>query len=184
MEKDLVPPGLTFLADNIISTQNILGISKEQSARWAQHLNLPRQAETVFFAGCGYQYSGQLEALMSLIRQMDKSVIGAELPMRFTRFQKKLGINLPGMYSRVLSKGNAAEVPPLEAAIKILRKLGIEPGYLAEEEPCCGAPLYQAGLHQKFTENAQQTYKKLKSAGVRQVGLAAIIAKSADTKAR
>jgi heterodisulfide reductase subunit B len=169
MEKDLVPPGLTFLADNIISTQNILGINKEQSARWAQHLDLPRKAETVFFAGCGYQYSGQLEALMSLIRQMDKSVIGAELPMRFARFQKKLGINLPDMYSRVLSKGSAAEVPPLEAAIKVLRKLGIEPSYLAEEEPCCGAPLYQAGLHQKFTENARQAYQKLKSAGVRKV---------------
>jgi len=169
MEKDLVPPGLTFLADNIISTQNILGIDKEQSARWAQHLNLPRQAETAFFAGCGYQFSGQLEALMSLIRQMDKSVIGAELPMRFARFQKKLGINLPGMYSKVLSRGSTAEVPPLEAAIKVLRKLGIEPGYLAEEEPCCGAPLYQAGLHRKFTENARQAYKKLKSAGVRQV---------------
>jgi heterodisulfide reductase subunit B len=169
MEKDLVPPGLTYLADNIISTQNILGIDKEQSARWAQHLDLPRQAETVFFAGCGYQYSGQLEALMSLIRQMDKSAIGAELPMRFARFQKKLGINLPGMYGRAISRGSAAKIQPLEAAIKVLRKLGINPGYLAEEEPCCGAPLYQVGLHQKFTENARHTYDKLKSAGVRQV---------------
>lgn len=169
MEKDLVPPGLTYLADNIITTQNILGISKEQSARWAQHLDLPEQAETLFFAGCGYQYSGQLEKLMSLIRQMDKSVIGAELPMRFARFQKKLGINLPGMYSRVLSGKSAAEIPPLEAAIKVLRKLNIEPGYLAGEEPCCGAPLYQAGLHQKFKENAEKAYKKLKSAGVRRL---------------
>ena len=169
MDKDLVPPGLTFLADNIVSTQNILGINKEQSARWAQHLNLPRQAETVFFAGCGYQYSGQLEALMSLIRQMDKSVIGTELPMRFARFQKKLGIDLPGIYSRVLSRGSVAEVPPLEAAIKVLGKLGIEPGYLAEEEPCCGAPLYQAGLHRKFADNARQAYRKMKSKGVRQV---------------
>ena len=169
MEKNLVPPGLTFLADNIISKQNILGINKEQSARWAQHLDLPRKAEMVFFAGCGYQYSVQLEALTSLIRQMDKSVVGAELPMRFASFQKKLGINLPGMYGRVLSRGTATEAPPLEAAIKVLRKLGIEPGYLAEEEPCCGAPLYQAGLHQKFTDNALQAYQKLKSAGVKQV---------------
>jgi Fe-S oxidoreductase len=169
MESDLVPPGLTYLADNIISTQNILGISKEQSTRWAQHLDLPRQAETVFFAGCGYQFSGQLEALMLLIRQMDKSVIGAELPMRFARFQKKLGINLPGMYSRVLARVASVEVPPLEAAIKVLRKLGIQPGYLAEEEPCCGAPLYQAGLHGKFAENARQAFRKLKSSGVKQM---------------
>ena len=118
MEKDLVPPGLTYLADNIVSKQNILGINKEQSARWAQHLDLPRQAETVFFAGCGYQYSGRLGALMSLIRQMDKSVIGAEMPMRFARFQKKLGINLPGIYSNVLSRGGGAEIKPLEDAVK------------------------------------------------------------------
>jgi heterodisulfide reductase subunit B len=169
MESELVPPGLTYLADNIITRQNILGITKEQSARWAQNLNLPERAETVFFAGCGYQFSSQLEVLMSLIRQIDKSVIGAELPMRFARFQKKLGLNLPGIYSNVVAGGAALQVAPLEAAIKVLRSFGIEPGYLAEEEPCCGAPMYHAGLHQKFAENARQAYQKLKSSGVREV---------------
>jgi len=169
MESDLIPPGLTYLADNIISTQNILGITKEQSARWAEHLNLPQQAETIFFAGCGYQYSGQLEALMSLIRQVDKSVIGAELPMRFARFQKKLGLNLPGLYSKAISGSGAEEVQPLEAAIKVLQNLGISFGYLAEAEPCCGAPLYQSGLQNKFAANARQAYDKLKSTGVKQV---------------
>lgn len=169
MESDLIPPGLTYLADNIISTQNILGITKEQSARWAEHLNLPRQTETIFFAGCGYQYSGQLEALMSLIRQVDKSVIGAELPMRFARFQKKLGLNLPGLYSKAISGSGAEEVQPLEAAIKVLQNLGISFGYLAEAEPCCGAPLYQSGLQNKFAANARQAYDKLKSTGVKQV---------------
>ena len=129
MDSELVPPGLTYLADNIISRQNILGVSREQSARWAVGLELPRQSETVFFAGCGYQFSGQLEVLMSLARRVDKSVIGAELPMRFARFQKKLGLNLPGIYSNVLARGDADEVKPLEAAIRVLRRLGIEPAY-------------------------------------------------------
>ena len=169
MESDLIPPGLTYLADNIISTENILGITKEQSTRWAEHLELPLQSETIFFAGCGYQYSGQLEALMSLIRQIDKSVIGAELPMRFARFQKKLGLNLPGIYSKVISRDSIEEVKPLEAAIKVLRNLGISFGYLAENEPCCGAPLYQSGLQGKFVENTRQAYSKLKSAGVKQI---------------
>jgi hypothetical protein len=169
MENDLIPPGLTYLADNIISTDNILGITKEQSARWAEHLELPRQSETIFFAGCGYQYSGQLEALMSLIRQIDKSVIGAELPMRFARFQKKLGLNLPGIYSKAISRDSTEEVKPLEAAVKVLRNLGISFGYLAENEPCCGAPLYQSGLQGKFADNARQAYAKLKSTGVKQI---------------
>jgi heterodisulfide reductase subunit B len=169
MESELVPPGLTYLADNIITRQNILGVSKEQGARWAKALDLPARAETVFFAGCGYQFSSQLEAMMSLIRNIDKSVIGAELPMRFARFQKKLGLNLPGIYGNVLSRGGDSEVKPLAAAVKVLRKLGMEPGYLAEKEPCCGAPLYQSGMQTKFAENARRAYQALKSAGVKEI---------------
>jgi hypothetical protein len=169
MDKELVPPGLTYLADNIITKQNILGVAKEVSARWAQALDLPKQSETIFFAGCGYQFSSQMEVLMSLIRQIDKSVIGAELPMRFARFQKKLGLNLPGIYSKVLARVGDTEVQPLEAAIKVLRNLGIQPGYLAEDEPCCGAALYHAGLHKEFAINARQAYQKLKFLGVKQV---------------
>jgi heterodisulfide reductase subunit B len=172
MDSELVPPGLTYLADNIISRQNILGVTKEQGARWARGLNLPGRAETVFFAGCGYQFSAQLERLMSLARNVDKSVIGAELPMRFARFQKKLGLNLPGIYSNVLSRGilpGKEEAGPLRAAVKVLRRLGIEPGYLAENEPCCGAPLHHAGLQTKFAENARRAYDELKSAGVKRI---------------
>jgi hypothetical protein len=169
MASELIPPGLTYLADNIISRQNILGVTREQSARWARGLNLPGQAETIFFAGCGYQYSAQLEVLTSLIRNIDKSVIGAELPMRFARFQKKLGLNLPAIYGNVLSRGGEIEVRPLRAAVTVLRKLGIQPGYLATNEPCCGAPLYQAGLQTKFAENARRAYETLKSADVKQI---------------
>ncbi len=169
MRKELVPPGLTYLADNIVTRQNILGVTKEQSARWARGLGLPRQGETVFFAGCGYQFSSQLEVLTTLSRRVDKSVIGAELPMRFARFQKKLGLNLPGIYSNVISQGANGTAPPLEAAIRVLRFLGIQPAYLAEEEPCCGAPLNQAGLQKQFAENARQAYRKLNSAGVKRI---------------
>src|SRR4030043_232282 len=169
MDSNLVPPGLTYLAENIITKQNILGVSKEQGARWAQNLNLPSRADTVFFAGCGYQYSAQLEVLMSLSRGIDKGVIGSELPMRFARFQKKLGLNLPAIYSNVLSRGGETEVKPLEAAVKVLRNLDIQPGYMAKNEPCCGAALYQSGLHSSFAENARKAYRTLKDAGVKQV---------------
>jgi heterodisulfide reductase subunit B len=169
MESNLVPPGLTYIAENIISSQNILGVAKEQSARWARGLDLPGRAETIFFAGCGYQFSSQLEALTSLVRGIDKSVIGAELPLRFARFQKKLGLNLPGIYSNILSRGGEDEAGPLEAAVKVLRNLGIKPAYLAEQEPCCGAPMYQAGLQDNFAANARRAYQELKSSGVKKI---------------
>jgi hypothetical protein len=187
MENDLVPPGLTYLADNITTKQNILGVNKEQGAKWAQKLKIPAQGDTIFFAGCGYQFSAQLEVLMSLARGIDKSVIGAELPMRFARFQKKLGLNLPAIYSNVISYSNTLyhstpltrgkdkssnvgpEIKPLEATIKVLRKMGIQFGYLGKDEPCCGATLYHAGLQDRFAENARHTYQTLKKAGVRRI---------------
>ncbi len=169
MGRELIPSGLIYLADNIAAKQNILGASEEQSARWAKDLNLPRSSETVFFAGCGYQFSSQLQALVSLLRQMDSSAIGTEMPMRLARFQKKLGLDLSGIYSKVLAKSFDNSAQPLESAIKVLRSVGIEPGYLAEDEPCCGALLYHAGLHQEFARNARQAYQKLKSVGVKRV---------------
>jgi hypothetical protein len=169
MGNELIPPGLTLIADNIASKQNILGVSKAQGARWAKDLDLPKRAETIFFAGCGYQFNSQLEALSGMIRQMDKSAIGSELPMRMAGFQSKLGINLTGLLGKMAAKGPEAEIQPLDAAIKVLRGLGIEPGYLAEEEPCCGAPLYHAGLHKEFGENANKSYQKMKSFGVKQI---------------
>lgn len=104
-----------------------------------------------------------------MARATDKSVIGSELPMRFARFQKKLGLNLPGIYSNVISRGGDTEVKPLEAAVKVLRKIGIVPGYLAEKEPCCGAPLNHAGFQDKFASNARHAYTAMKSAGVKKV---------------
>ena len=165
--KELIPPGLTFIANNIISKQNILGASREEKAKWASDLDLPQQAETIFFAGCGYQYGNELETLMSLVRKMDKSAIGAELPMRFANWQKKLGIDS----SKVIRKASAvhAEIQPLRDTVSVLRKLKVNFGYLADDEPCCGAPLYYTGLQKEFTRNARQMYQKLKSLGVKRI---------------
>jgi len=165
--KGLIPPGLVYLADNITSKHNILGARKGSGAKWAKELNLPKEMETIFFAGCGYQYTGGLESLMSLLRRMDKSVVGAELPMGIAAFQKKLGIDLAGVYRKVLAKGNDAQ--PLRDAVKVLSNLGVEFGYLADDEPCCGGPLHYIGLQVEFAKNAQEMYKELKSLGVKRI---------------
>jgi heterodisulfide reductase subunit D len=89
--------------------------------------------------------------------------------MRFARFQKKLGINLPGIYSNVLSRGGEVDVRPLKAAVRVLRVLGVQPGYLAEDEPCCGAPLNHAGLRSRFADNARRAFRTLETHGVKKI---------------
>jgi Fe-S oxidoreductase len=140
--KELIPPGLTFLADNITSKHNLLGAGKGAGARWAKGLNLPKEAETIFFAGCGYQYASELESLMSLIRRIDRSAVSTEMAMSVASFQKRLGIDAAGIYRRVMSRGGEEDAQPLLSAVKVLNKLGKKFGYLADDEPCCGGSLY------------------------------------------
>jgi Fe-S oxidoreductase len=167
--KGLIPPGLVYIANNITSKQNLLGAPRGIGARWARELNLPKEAEAVFFAGCGYQYSASLQSLMSIIRKLDKSPIGAELPMGLANFQKKLGIDPAQVYRRLVAKDSAAAAQPLKDAVRVLKELGVEFGYLAEDEPCCGGVLHYIGLEKEFAQNAQNLYEKLKACGVKRI---------------
>jgi Fe-S oxidoreductase len=167
--KGLIPPGLAYVAHNIISRQNMLGASKEIGAKWAKDLNLPKKAETIFFAGCGYQYTTGLESMISLIRRMDKSAIGAEVPMGLANLPKKMGIDLAGVYRKLSVKDSDFDGQPLRSAIKVLRNLGVDIGYLADDEPCCGGPLHYIGLEHEFAQNARMVSAKLKSHGVKRI---------------
>ena len=167
--RENVPPGLTFIADNITSKNNVLGADKKAKARWAKDLGLPARGDTVFFAGCGYQYESGLDSLMSLLRRLDKSPLGAERPMGLAGFQKKLGIDLSSVYRKMTIKESDADGRPLVAAVKVLQRLGVEFAYLGENEPCCGGMLHYAGLAGEFDSQAQNTVRKLKSLGVQQL---------------
>jgi dimethylglycine catabolism B len=167
--KALIPPGLTYLADNIKLKDNILGASKEEGAKWAKNLNLPKASDTIFFAGCGYQFEDKLESLMGLIRKMDKSLVGSDMAMGLAGFQRKLGFDAAGTFLKVMGRGKDTEAAPLVDAIKVLRKIGENPAYLAENEPCCGAILHFMGLQEDFAAHSRQVYEKLQSLGVKTV---------------
>jgi Fe-S oxidoreductase len=167
--KGLIPPGLLYVAHNIVSKQNLLGAPRGSGAKWAKDLKLPQEAETIFFAGCGYQYNTSLQSMMSLIRKLDKSPIGAELPIGLASLPKKMGIDPTQVYRRLMAKDSDSTAQPLKDAVKVLKELGIEFGYLAEDEPCCGGVLHYAGLEKEFIQNAQNLYDKLKSHGVKRI---------------
>jgi dimethylglycine catabolism B len=164
--KKLVPRGVSFLIDNIRRKDNILGTSKADGARWACGLNLPSSGEILLFAGCGYQYESRLEKLTKLLRKLDKSPLGTDLAMGIAGAQKKL--RLDGAFLKVLG-GGQDDGQPLRDAVKILRRLGINPGYMAEEEPCCGGLLHYAGAEKDFQEHSRKVREKLKTRSVKQI---------------
>jgi Fe-S oxidoreductase len=168
MPDNLVPPGLTYIADNIITKDNIAGTAKSKGSEWARGMDLPRAGDTILFAGCGYQYSDDLEMMMDLLRKIDKSAINTEFAMNAASLPKKLGINAAGIYSKLFGQ-KREDKQPLKDIVKVLNKLGIKFAYLAESEPCCGGSLFFSGLHKQFAERAKIVSRRLKDNGVKEI---------------
>jgi len=167
-DKGLIPPGLAYLADNINTKHNLLGAGKGAGSKWAKDLNLPKEAGTVFFAGCGYQYSSELESLMSLTRRMDKGSV-SDMAMGLSGLSKKIGIDAAGIYRKAMAKRSDDDSGVLRDAVKVLQKLGMKPGYLADDEPCCGGILYYMGLQEDFKQHAMSVYSQLKAHNVSKI---------------
>jgi hypothetical protein len=162
----LVPQGLLLFRDNILSKGNIFGA--DSKARWAKGLELPSQAETIFFAGCGYQFLEEAEAILSAVRALDKRNLPWERTFGATQFLNKRGINLGDLYGTIIRRFRR-EDNPLLSAVEVLHGMGIDLGYLAEEEPCCAAPLYYAGFQEEFAAQAEKTQTILRERGITKI---------------
>jgi dimethylglycine catabolism B len=165
-KQQLVPAGLLLFRDNILSKGNIFGANSK--ARWAKGLELPAQAETIFFAGCGYQFLGEAEAILSAVLALDKRNLPWERTFGVTKFLNKRGINLGDLYGKIIHRFRR-EDNPLLSAVEVLHGMGIDVGYLAEEEPCCAAPLYYAGFREEFAAQAKKTQAILKERGISKI---------------
>jgi len=167
--RKLVPAGLAYIADNINGKDNILGLPRGAKSGWADGLKFSGDNATIFFAGCGYQYSSMLEPLVTLVRTADRLSIDPALPVVLAGIPKKLGVDVTGIYTKVMSQGEGNDADVLRDAVSVLKSLGMDFGYLGEDEPCCGAPLYHMGLQKEFAANAQKVYAKLKARGVKKI---------------
>ena len=162
----LVPEGLLLFRDNILTKGNIFGANSK--ARWAEGLELPAQGETIFFAGCGYQFLGEAEAILSAVRALDKRNLPWERTFGMTQFLNKRGINLGDLYGKIIHRFRR-EDNPLLSAIQVLQRMDLDLGYLAEDEPCCAAPLYYAGFQEEFAAQAEKTQAILKERGITKI---------------
>jgi hypothetical protein len=162
-EKPFIPEGLRLFKDNILAKGNIFGANAK--AGWAKGLGLRSEGERVFFAGCGYQFLTEAEAMLTAVRALDKRGLPWEQGMGIASFLNKRGINAGEVLGKIVNRFRP-QINPLRSAVEVLKGMDIEFGYLAEDEPCCAAPLYYAGFQDAFAEQAKKTQTLLKEKGI------------------
>jgi len=167
--KNLIPIGHAFIRRNVLQKGNIVGMAEDKAA-WARTLSIPPKAEYTLYAGCGYQFMKYAEGMTEAARRMENLGLGIEKIMAMSRFFNKAGIDLPGMAAKVAAAYREdAYTRILISSAGVLRKLGVEIGYMYEDEPCCGSPLCYAGFVDDFIEHATKNYEAFKLAGVREL---------------
>lgn len=167
--KHIIPAGHSAVRENVLEKGNMIGVSQDRTA-WAKGLGLPKEAEFTFFAGCGYQFMTYAEGMLGTAIKMEKVGLNMEKTIDLSRTLNRLGIDAAGIAARVGSLGRKDPYTEnLAMAVRVLRKLGINPGYLNEQEPCCGSPLYYAGFVEAFAANARKNHERFKALGVRKI---------------
>lgn len=164
-----IPPGLQYLTGNVARKDNIMGSSAHDRASWAAGLSFSENYDTIFFAGCGYQYSAGLDSLMSIIRGMDKSPLGIELPARLAGSFQGFPVDPVKIAGKLAGKDGSSDSRVLVQAAKIVQAAGYDIAYMSEKEPCCGGILYYSGMENVFIEKVKTAYAAFKTCGVKNI---------------
>jgi Fe-S oxidoreductase len=73
------------------------------------------------------------------------------------------------MTAKITAAKDDPYTPVLKSAVGVLRKLEVDVGYMHEEEPCCGSPIYYAGFEQDFAAHAKKNYEVFRASGIRKI---------------
>lgn len=130
-------------------------VDKRVCSGWAR--DLPHGGETIIFTSCMYQIEPVVPTL-SKFSSMAGALTGALKGLSsFAKLVKPPKEEMERAYTILNNIVNA------------LKRRGINPGYLYEDEPYSGALLLESGLLEDFADHAKKVASMLKERGVKRV---------------
>ena len=166
--KEMIPAGHTYIKDNVVRKDCLTGVSEGKDL-WANDLNLARQGEYTFFAGCGYQHMKYVEGMMDTLKNAGRFGMKMGKVVGISKAFGKVGIDLANITAKMTVSKEDPYTPVLASAVSVLQKLGVDVGYMHENEPCCGSPVYYAGFEKDYAEIAQKNHRIFMENGVRKI---------------
>ncbi|MCD6513784.1 MAG: (Fe-S)-binding protein [Candidatus Odinarchaeota archaeon] len=165
-EKFSLPKAIIEARKHYLEYENPFGAPKEERFHWVTDYDLPRRHETIFFASCMNPLMGYAESLLKYEKTLSKLGIGMDKMIALGKIAQKLKLDKIMSSIKSLNKEYGAT---LAHAIELLKEMGIEFGFLYEEEPCCGGGLHTYGFLEDFAERAKSVYQFLKDRGVKRI---------------
>ncbi len=163
---ELEPDVFREMCANMKECGAMVATTPKEKTAWVKGLDLREGGERIFFASCMNPLMGYFAMALESAQKYKMSMTGllkAEKGMRKLKLDKVFR-----SIADTALKSNEGYVQTLRSSVKILQKLGLEVGYLADE-PCCGAALHTYGHLDDFQAHSQKTWATLKQQGVREI---------------
>lgn len=164
----VIPDVVKFAAENTKELGDVLGIGADRRVRWARGIVERGPVDgTIFYAGEMYPVMGYSEGAFKVLRRVE-GLMGVNELAKIGPIMRKLGIYTVGI-NALWGGINRKYEKALQDAVRVLRGLRIEVGYLFEEEPPSGVALHTYGLLREFKEHANRVHRRLKELGIKRV---------------
>ncbi|MQL53905.1 (Fe-S)-binding protein [Desulfofundulus thermobenzoicus] len=163
-----LPKGDTIgiLADNLRIRQSVLPISARRATGWAAGLSLPRGGETVFYTGLMYQMVPDIAAMSRMQGRIENSWIAGFVGVG--RCVNKV-VNIAAFMARPDRELKLYCDGVLKNIALLLRQVGVDFGYLYEEELYSGALVYDLGVNDLLEGHGQKIAGLFVKYGVKNV---------------
>jgi Fe-S oxidoreductase len=152
------------MTDNLKKRSTVFPVSRKKAAAWARNLDIPEGGATVLYTGSMYQLLPYMIAAVKRMERMEDSFLG-KLVHTGRIFNRLINV------SAFIARPSRAEVKRYGRIIGnialLLKRAGVEFGYLYGDELYAGALAYDMGVDAAFREHALRVHEMLKQHGVR-----------------
>ncbi len=155
---------LGILADNLNKRKSVLPISAATATRWAKGLDIPKSGKTILYTGHMYQLIPIIDAMAGQMAKFEDAPITKYfgLGRNVNKF-----VNMTAFMGMMASKDEQKDYDRMLRNIALLlKKAGVDFGYLYGEELYSGALVYDEGLDGAFAAHAKRVFGLFKKHGV------------------
>ncbi|MBE3585445.1 MAG: (Fe-S)-binding protein [Thermoanaerobacter sp.] len=131
-----------ILADNLRMRKSVLPIPARSAAAWARGLGLARGGETILYTGGMYQLVPYIQALNRFQEKIEDSWLAGMI--KYGRMANRV-INISALMARPPGSERESSDRILVNIARLLRRVGVDCGYLYEDDLYSGALAYDLG---------------------------------------
>ena len=167
-DKLYMPPALQIISENIAKWGNPLGLTDKDCSAWARGLQIPDKGKTILYTGCEYQMTSRIGPLLDVVKKVKFDDAAISTLKRIQSATHSIGIDVTKVYARFGGTDNKIYDRILQMAALVLKRLGVDFAYL-NDELYSGALLYEYGLFEDFTKQAEKVVNQFREAGVSRI---------------